>query len=187
MLGVNIAIFDEQGRILLTKREDFEVWCLPGGGVDEGEAPYPAAIREVQEETGLMVRPISLVGVYSVTSWFEGVLHLITFTAEVIGGEWKPDPHEVVDMRWFHRHELPQDMLVGQSERIRDAFDGVVGKLQSENRQQNIPMGISRKELYRLRDESGLSRVEFYYKMFNELTPEHIQVHLQGIQLNKKD
>ena len=36
-LGVNVAIL-EDGKILLTRREDFEVWCLPGGGVDDGES-----------------------------------------------------------------------------------------------------------------------------------------------------
>ena len=42
MLGVNIAIFQDR-KILLTKREDFEVWCLPGGAVDEGETIAQAA------------------------------------------------------------------------------------------------------------------------------------------------
>ena len=36
ILGVNIAIIQD-GKVLLTKRRDFEVWCLPGGEVDAGE------------------------------------------------------------------------------------------------------------------------------------------------------
>lgn len=35
-LGVNVAVF-RAGKILLTKREDFHVWCMPGGHVDPGE------------------------------------------------------------------------------------------------------------------------------------------------------
>lgn len=35
-LGVNLAIFDGD-KIRLTKREDFEIWCLPGGEVDPNE------------------------------------------------------------------------------------------------------------------------------------------------------
>jgi ADP-ribose pyrophosphatase YjhB (NUDIX family) len=53
-LGVNVAVI-EDGRVLLTQREDFPVWCLPGGGVDPGESLAQAAVREVREETGLEV------------------------------------------------------------------------------------------------------------------------------------
>ena len=45
----------EDGRILLAKREDFEVWCIPGGMVEDGESVARAAVREIAEETGLTV------------------------------------------------------------------------------------------------------------------------------------
>jgi ADP-ribose pyrophosphatase YjhB (NUDIX family) len=51
-LGVNIAVIQD-GQILLTQREDFEVWCLPGGEVDACESIAQAAVREALEETGL--------------------------------------------------------------------------------------------------------------------------------------
>ncbi|NTU57100.1 MAG: NUDIX domain-containing protein, partial [Anaerolineales bacterium] len=44
-LAVNVAVIHE-GKILLTKREDFETWILPSGGVEEGESLAQAAIRE---------------------------------------------------------------------------------------------------------------------------------------------
>ncbi|CAN5696976.1 hypothetical protein BH10CHL1_BH10CHL1_44310 [soil metagenome] len=53
-LGVNIAILTDN-KILLTKREDFEIWCLPGGEVDPNESVAQAAMREAWEETGLTV------------------------------------------------------------------------------------------------------------------------------------
>lgn len=180
--GVNIAIFDEQGRVLLTQREDFEVWCLPGGGMDEGETPYQAAVREAKEETGLEVRLLSLVGVYSYPSWMGHTLNIITFTAEVIGGEWHPQPDEVINMGYFHPDALPADLLVGQRERIHDSAQGVVGKVQTEHRTWQLTTAITRQQLYQQRDESGLGRLGFYQANFPLLTPEQIEIHIMGFQ-----
>lgn len=62
--GVAVAIFQDE-QILLTQREDFEVWCMPGGQLDSNESIAQAAMREVYEETGLEVRLTRLVGIYS--------------------------------------------------------------------------------------------------------------------------
>jgi 8-oxo-dGTP pyrophosphatase MutT (NUDIX family) len=52
-LGAFAIIFDEQNRVLLSHRRDMDLWNLPGGGVESGELPTEAVIREVKEETGL--------------------------------------------------------------------------------------------------------------------------------------
>jgi hypothetical protein len=59
-VGATVAILRD-GKLLLTRREDFEVWCLPGGCVDEDESLADAARREAEEETGLKVRLTRLV------------------------------------------------------------------------------------------------------------------------------
>lgn len=65
-IGCSATIFDSsQQRILLTKRTDNGQWCLPGGGIDPGESANEACIREVLEETGLLVEVKKLIGVYS--------------------------------------------------------------------------------------------------------------------------
>lgn len=46
VLAVFVAIIEDE-KILLTKREDFEVWCLPGGDVEEGESVEIRKILEV--------------------------------------------------------------------------------------------------------------------------------------------
>lgn len=64
-LAVNVAVIDAHNRVLLTRREDFEVWCLPGGSVEEGESLAADAVREVSEETDLTVQLTRWVGIYS--------------------------------------------------------------------------------------------------------------------------
>ena len=55
-----------QGKILLMKRKS-DWWEFPGGSVDWGEDPIKAAEREFKEETKLIVRDLSFVGVTSAT------------------------------------------------------------------------------------------------------------------------
>ena len=163
MIGVNICII-QNNKILLTKREDFEVWCLPGGAVDEGETVAQAAIREAREETGLEVKLTRLIGIYSRFSWPGDVGHIVSFLAEPAGGEIKPDPSEVIDIAYFAYDEIPEDLLSWNRLRIVNAFSGVGGSVAwSQAIETPFPAGTTREELYRLRDESGLSRRDFYY------------------------
>ena len=48
-------VFDERGRVLLQKRGDSENWGFPGGAIELGETPENAVIRELKEETGLVL------------------------------------------------------------------------------------------------------------------------------------
>ncbi len=54
------------GAILLTHWRDGQAWTLPGGGLDPGEEPTVAAIREIQEETGLVADLDRLLGLHTV-------------------------------------------------------------------------------------------------------------------------
>ncbi|HSG45708.1 MAG TPA: NUDIX domain-containing protein [Anaerolineales bacterium] len=128
-LGCSAAIFDDQERVLLTKRTDNGQWCLPSGGMDAGESATEACEREVLEETGLSVRVKHLVGVYShpdqLTVYSETdkfqivVLH---FEAEVIGGELGLSD-ETSDFGYFTLEEIEGlDMLGRHKERILDTL-----------------------------------------------------------------
>ncbi len=63
--GATAIVEDEQGRFLMAHRADFDVWHFPGGFADLGETSTANLIREVQEETGLLVEPTAIVGLYS--------------------------------------------------------------------------------------------------------------------------
>lgn len=55
MKDASFALIIEDKKILLTRRLDVPVWVLPGGGIERGESPEEAAIREVFEETGVHI------------------------------------------------------------------------------------------------------------------------------------
>src|SRR3990172_7682886 len=124
-IAVNVAVIHE-GKILLTKREDFEVWCLPSGGVEDGESLAEAAIRETKEETGLDVELTRLVGVYSRLGGLPDV-HAVLYTARPIGGELKTQPGETIEVAYFSFDHLPEEISFGHIKRITDAINDMQG------------------------------------------------------------
>ena len=129
-LGCSAAIFDERGRILLTRRADNGQWCLPGGRMESGESVAEACAREVLEETGLNVRVKRLVGVYShpdqLVVYPDGnKAHIVAlhFEAEIIGGELGLS-NETTDFGYFTLQELEGLEFLGRHrERILDTLE----------------------------------------------------------------
>ena len=128
-LGCSAAIFDEQGRVLLTRRADNGQWCLPSGGMDSGESVAEACEREVLEETGLRVRVKRLVGVYSdpdqLVIYPDGnkvQIVALHFEAEIVGGE--PGlSNETTDFGYFTLVEIENlEMLGRHKERVLDTL-----------------------------------------------------------------
>lgn len=164
-LGVNVAVLRD-GAVLLTKREDFEVWCLPGGHVDPGESLAEAARREMREETGYEVALDHLVGFYSRPAWQDGFYHAALFTARIIGGEARLQTDEVIEMRFVPLNALPCHFLLGHRRRVLDAAAGRAGLLVTEHARWPFDPSLSGHDLRQLREQSGLTRSAFYARHF---------------------
>lgn len=63
-MGVAGAVIDDQGRILLVRHRYNPGWRLPGGGVNRGEPPQEAVLRELREEVGLSGGHAEFFGLY---------------------------------------------------------------------------------------------------------------------------
>src|SRR3954463_7115167 len=98
VLSVNVAVADDQGRVLVIRRSDNDNWALPGGAMDTGESIAQAAVRETREETGIDCEVTGLVGIY--TNPQHVILYTsngevrqecsVVFTARAVSGEPTP-------------------------------------------------------------------------------------------------
>lgn len=131
-LGCSAIIFDEGGdKVLLTRRTDNGLWCLPGGAMEPGESAAEACAREVQEETALQVRVKHLVGVYSdpdqLVVYPDGTrVHIValSFEAEVLGGRLGLSS-ETTEAGYFTLAEMESMPMVGpHMRRVEDARAG---------------------------------------------------------------
>ena len=131
-----VIVDPDSGRVLLTRRADNGRWCLPGGAMESGESAAEACEREVWEETGLRVRAIRLIGVYSdpdqlVVYPSGDKVHfvILSFEAQVLSGE--PGlSDETTEVGYFTLPEIAGLPMHGNhQQRAQDAFEPQAGAL----------------------------------------------------------
>jgi len=103
------------GRRKIEPRKGY--WDLPGGFLEEGEAPLDGLRREFREETGLEVEPLAWVGAF--VDPYDGNYVLgLTWIVEAEGEPSAAD--DVEELAWFRPDELPQEMaFASQNEVLR--------------------------------------------------------------------
>ncbi|HZR80799.1 MAG TPA: NUDIX domain-containing protein [Candidatus Binatia bacterium] len=100
-------VYDDAGRVLLVRHSNGGVWLAPGGAVDPDESPQDAVVREVWEETGLLVEPVRLCGVFGgpdfrvrYANGDEVAYVMSAFECRRLGGDLRPDGEETLDARF---------------------------------------------------------------------------------------
>jgi len=124
------AVFNVRGELLLQKRSDNGYWSMPGGAVEPGESVEQGILREVWEETGLTVRVVRLVGVYSdprnymVTQYPGGdIVHSVSlcFVCDYVSGTLQIS-EESTELGYYPLQALPEPIMPSHLIRLQDVL-----------------------------------------------------------------
>jgi ADP-ribose pyrophosphatase YjhB (NUDIX family) len=96
----------DAGELILLRR-GFEpgrgLWAQPGGFLEIDETPTEGTIRETLEETGLVIEPGEIIGLYA---RLEAAVIVLAYEARIVGGEMRTSP-EALDVRAFAPEAIP--------------------------------------------------------------------------------
>lgn len=128
--SVTTAVRDDRGRLLLIHKVDNDFWALPGGAVELGESVADAAVREVEEETGVKVELTGLVGIYTdpghVMAYDDGEVRQefsVCFHAQLISGQPRQDDTETKAAGWVEPADVADlNIHPSMKRRIDDAL-----------------------------------------------------------------
>ncbi|APH47739.1 MULTISPECIES: NUDIX hydrolase [Bacillus amyloliquefaciens group] len=123
--GAFVIIQNEERDILLVKRKDVPLWDLPGGGIEEGETPEAAAVREAFEETGYNVTILQKSGEYERPA-FEDTQHV--FIGAITGGTPLMNGPETAALRWFPPNRRPLFMVPNRRRQVKDGLNGAANR-----------------------------------------------------------
>jgi 8-oxo-dGTP diphosphatase len=114
-----VVFKDNYSQVLLIKRKDVPVWVLPGGGSEKGESLAQSTQRELQEETGYIVKIKRKVGEFHPKNRLTKLTHI--YECDIIGGHPK-ESDESSEIAFFSIHDLPKLMPPPYQEWIQAAL-----------------------------------------------------------------
>jgi 8-oxo-dGTP diphosphatase len=125
--GISAAIIVDNGRVLMVRRRISEgelMWQFPAGAIEAGEGAEDAAVRETEEETGLTVEAVKLLGerVHPKT----GRLMSYTACSPLSGEAHVADDDELDAVAWVAHSEIAEYVPYGLFEPVQDYLDEVL-------------------------------------------------------------
>lgn len=118
---VRIAVLSDDRHILLVRNWfGYQNWSLPGGGIKKGETPESAIIRELYEETGLVVNHASYLrsyGCHESAVPFEVDVYFIAIPrpASLLKGR----SFEIIEKKWHPVGKLPKNLAMSIQEILK--------------------------------------------------------------------
>ncbi|MDW7774033.1 MAG: NUDIX domain-containing protein [Desulfobulbaceae bacterium] len=125
-LPVVSTILVSDRRVLLVKRGNNPYkgkWCLPSGFAESGESIVGAALRELEEETGIQGKIVQLQDVDSCTNYFYGDLLFLTFEVEQTGGSLRAGD-DADEVRFFPIESVPRLAFPSNSKALQTFIAG---------------------------------------------------------------
>ncbi|SHF01376.1 NUDIX hydrolase [Clostridium fallax] len=113
------VFIEKDNKVLLQRRVDNDAWGVPGGALELGESLEEAAVREVREETGLIIdkedlklfKTFSGKELHHIYPNGDEVYNVATaFTTKVFKGEFKYQKEETKDLKFFGKDEIPENL-----------------------------------------------------------------------------
>jgi 8-oxo-dGTP diphosphatase len=117
-VSVTGVIVDDKDRALLTRRRDNQRWEPPGGVLELAESIEDGLRREVREETGLLVDPVALTGVYK--NMTRGIIGLV-FRCRILAGQLTVND-EVTEFQWATADDVARIVSEAHAVRVLDAL-----------------------------------------------------------------
>ncbi|MGO9453820.1 MAG: NUDIX hydrolase N-terminal domain-containing protein [Candidatus Binataceae bacterium] len=110
-VGCGIVAFNQSGEVLMIQRPTGK-WWYPTGFCEVGVSPAENVVKEAVEETGLIVRPARLMALIDTRKAGEVWRHIysLLFYCEIVGGDLRRHPLEVLDLGFFPLDALPQPL-----------------------------------------------------------------------------
>lgn len=132
--GSVVIVGNNNGEVLLQKRPEGR-WGLPGGLMNLGESFEEVAVREVLEETGVTIKSLTMLHVFSGQDYYTKTpngdeFYSVTavFLTRDYEGQLKVDDDETLDVRYYQCDKLPEKMVGSHRQFINQFRDRIVNR-----------------------------------------------------------